>query len=87
LLAEAARYLPALADAPVERITTGLRPMPKHGHPIVRTSRASLNRCLAVPHSGVTLAPILGELAATEIIDGVEIKMLAPCRQARFATG
>jgi glycine/D-amino acid oxidase-like deaminating enzyme len=87
LLAEAAQYLPQLADAPVERVTVGWRPMPKDGYPIVGACRACPNLYLAVTHSGVTLAPLLGELASLEILDGVEVGMLAPYRPARFTAG
>ncbi len=84
LLAAAAQYLPQLADAAVERITIGWRPMPKDGYPIVGALRGCPNAYVAVTHSGVTLAPLLGELASLEILDGVEVGLLAPYRQARF---
>jgi glycine/D-amino acid oxidase-like deaminating enzyme len=60
--------------------------MPKDGYPIIGAGRVCPNLYLAVTHSGVTLAPLLGELATMEILDGVEVEMLAPYRQARFAT-
>lgn len=37
------------------------------------------------PHSGVTLGPLLGELAALELLDGVQVDILEPYRPARFA--
>jgi len=86
LLGEAAQYLPPVANAPVDRVTVGWRPMPKDGYPIVGACRECANLYLAVTHSGVTLAPILGELAALEILDGAEVRALAPYRPARFAT-
>jgi glycine/D-amino acid oxidase-like deaminating enzyme len=36
-------------------------------------------------HSGVTLAPIIGQLATEEVLDGVGVEPLAPYRPARFA--
>jgi glycine/D-amino acid oxidase-like deaminating enzyme len=39
---------------------------------------------LAAVHSGVTLAPIIGHLAAMEILDGVEVDLLADFRYERF---
>jgi glycine/D-amino acid oxidase-like deaminating enzyme len=33
----------------------------------------------------VTLGPLIGELAAHEILDGVQVEMLAPYRPSRFA--
>jgi glycine/D-amino acid oxidase-like deaminating enzyme len=35
-------------------------------------------------HSGVTLSPLVAQLAAIEILDGVEAEPLAPYRPARF---
>jgi glycine/D-amino acid oxidase-like deaminating enzyme len=40
---------------------------------------------MAVTHSGVTLAPILGKHVATEVLgDGVAAGALAPYRPTRF---
>jgi glycine/D-amino acid oxidase-like deaminating enzyme len=40
--------------------------------------------CVAVMHSGVTRGPLVGELGALEILDGVEVDPLEPSRPARF---
>jgi glycine/D-amino acid oxidase-like deaminating enzyme len=40
---------------------------------------------VAATHSGVTLAPLIGELASIEILDGVPVEMLEPYRPSRFA--
>ena len=85
LLAEAALYLPPVAEAPVDRVTVGWRPMPRDGYPIVGACAACPNLYVAVTHSGVTLASILGEFAATELLDEVHVQALAPYRLARFA--
>jgi glycine/D-amino acid oxidase-like deaminating enzyme len=37
-------------------------------------------------HSGVTLAPIIGHLAAMEILDGVRVDALADFRLERLQT-
>ena len=42
---------------------------------------------LYVPHSGVTLGPVLGAMAALEIVEGVDVELLAPYRPARFGPG
>jgi len=39
---------------------------------------------LATMHSGVTLAPIIGELVAMELLDGAETNLLADFRPDRF---
>jgi hypothetical protein len=35
-------------------------------------------------HSGVTLAPLVAELASLEILDGARVERLEPYRPARF---
>jgi glycine/D-amino acid oxidase-like deaminating enzyme len=87
ILKQAARYLPALADAPVDRVTLGWRPLPRDGYPIVGRSARCPNLYLAVTHSGITLAAVLSELASIEMLDGVEVQALAPYRPTRFAAG
>ena len=39
---------------------------------------------IALTHSGVTLAPLIGELATLEIVDGVRVQTLEPYRPERF---
>lgn len=85
ILKQAAQSLPALADAPVDKVTLGWRPLPRDGYPIVGTSAKCPNLYLVVTHSGVTLAPVLSELASIEILDGVEVQALGPYRPSRFA--
>ena len=41
---------------------------------------------LTVMHSGITLGPLVGRLAAMEILDEVRIEPLAPYRLERFKT-
>jgi glycine/D-amino acid oxidase-like deaminating enzyme len=36
-------------------------------------------------HSGITLSPLIGQVAAMEILDGVAVDLLKPFRPARFA--
>jgi glycine/D-amino acid oxidase-like deaminating enzyme len=36
-------------------------------------------------HSGITLSPLIGQVAATEILDGVAVDLLTPFRPQRFA--
>ena len=58
--------------------------MPLDGYPVLGLSQAVPNVYLAVTHSGVTLAPLVGEYAAIEILDGVSVDLLAPYRVERF---
>ncbi len=76
------RYLPQLKSVPVERVTLGYRVMPLDEYPILGFVAPGLY--VAATHSGVTLAPLIGELAAQEILDGVQVPMLAPYRPSRF---
>ena len=78
-------FLPHVKDVPVERVTLGYRVMPRDEYPILGFAQACPNLYVAATHSGVTLAPLIGELAAHEILDGVQVEMLAPYRPSRFA--
>ena len=48
----------------------GVRPMPADGHSIVGSLPGCDNLFIAVTHSGITLAPILGSFLADEITTG-----------------
>ena len=65
--------------------TVGYRPTPKDGLPILGSTGAAPGLYLAVLHSGVTLAPLVGLLTAQEIVDGSEAHELAPFRLSRFS--
>jgi glycine/D-amino acid oxidase-like deaminating enzyme len=43
------------------------------------------NLYIALMHSGVTLAPLVGEWATLEIVDGVRVEALNPYRPERFS--
>jgi glycine/D-amino acid oxidase-like deaminating enzyme len=83
---QAARYLPALADAEIESVSLCWRPMPRDEYPIIGFAPGASNIYVTVTHSGVTLAPVIGELAAIELLDGVKVDLLAPYRLERFKT-
>ena len=84
LLDRATHYLPALKGARAFPQPVGYRPMPADGLPVLGFANAAPNLYLAVMHSGVTLAPIVGELATNEIVDGVKVEMLESYRVERF---
>lgn len=65
--------------------TLGYRPTPKDGLPILGNIGGAPGLYFAVLHSGVTLAPLVGLLAAQEIVDGSEAHELAPFRLSRFS--
>ena len=84
ILARAAAYLPALAAVTPVPVPVGYRPMPVDGLPVLGYSRAVPNLYLALMHSGITLAPLVGELATMEILDGARVDILAHYRPERF---
>jgi glycine/D-amino acid oxidase-like deaminating enzyme len=84
LLARATHYLPALQGARAVPVPVGYRPMPRDGFPVLGFPEPVPNLYIALMHSGVTLAPLVGELAAMEIIDGARVESLAAYRPERF---
>lgn len=80
----AKRYIPIIAGAEIENVGVGWRPLPLDGLPIVGRPRKMPGIYLASMHSGVTLAPIVGHLAAMEILDGVTVDLLSDFRVERL---
>lgn len=87
LLSRAVHYLPALAGARAIPTPVGYRPMPIDELPVIGFCAAAPNLYIALMHSGVTLAPLVGELATVEIVDDARVEMLAPYRPERFISG
>jgi glycine/D-amino acid oxidase-like deaminating enzyme len=85
-IAAAAQYLPQLKNVKVDYMTLGYRVMPEDGHPIIGRSPQFPNVYAAALHSGMTCAPIVGQLASIEILDRVDVDMLQPFRASRFST-
>jgi len=83
-LAAVAAHLPALAAVRVEATRVGLRPMPRDERPMVGGIPGLEGFYVVVSHSGVTLGPLWGRIAAAELLDGVPDPRLAPYRPARF---
>ena len=87
LLSRAVHYLPALAGARAIPTPVGYRPMPIDELPVMGFCDAAPNLYIALMHSGVTLAPLVGELATLEIVEGARVEMLASYRPERFISG
>lgn len=81
--AAAQRYLPGLPALDFEDVRVCWRPMPLDGYPILGASPARPDVYLAVMHSGVTLAPVAGALAAQEVLGGAPVDALADFRPDR----
>jgi glycine/D-amino acid oxidase-like deaminating enzyme len=83
ILSKLAPYMPGAAKAEVRSVTLGFRPMPADGFPVIGPVPGVPGVSLCVTHSGVTLAPLLGEYMVSELITGLPEPMLAPYRPTR----
>ncbi|MFL6126810.1 NAD(P)/FAD-dependent oxidoreductase [Actinophytocola sp.] len=83
--AEFARRLPEVLtgteNAPIDAVRIGQRAIPGDGHTVAGFTDPGFY--VVATHSGVTLAPLLGDLVADELF-GVESPMLADFRPDRF---
>jgi glycine/D-amino acid oxidase-like deaminating enzyme len=84
LLERARRYVPALVGASVESARVGIRALPADGYPFVGPAPGRERLYLAVTHSGMTLGPLLGELAAAELLTGAADPRLSTFRPDRL---
>jgi glycine/D-amino acid oxidase-like deaminating enzyme len=85
ILTKVAQFLPAGRGVTLERLTLGFRPMPLDELPVVGALPGRSDVYVAVTHSGVTLAPILGRCVTQEVMTGSRVEALAPFRPERFA--
>ncbi|MFF5989196.1 NAD(P)/FAD-dependent oxidoreductase [Prauserella flavalba] len=77
--------LPDPAQTPDIDLRVGLRALPADGNTIAGyPAEHARTYCLA-SHGGITLAPLLGRLVATEIVTGESQELLKPFRPSRFA--
>jgi glycine/D-amino acid oxidase-like deaminating enzyme len=83
-LAEAVNHLPALAGARVEAVRIGRRPMPPDRLPLVGPLPGLEGLYMVVSHSGVTLGPLWGRIAAAELSGVGPDPRLASFRPARL---
>ena len=72
-------------DIELSVYTIGYRPLPADGHPIVGRGDGVDGLYVTVMHSGATLAPAIGVMAAREIVDGDRDPLLGPFGVARFS--
>jgi glycine/D-amino acid oxidase-like deaminating enzyme len=84
LLERAQHVFPPAKDVRLVESRIGVRPMPSDGHTIAGLLPGFANAWVLATHSGVTLGPLLGRLAAAEIAGGAESAELAPFRPTRF---
>ena len=76
-------FIPQFKDLVIDKVDIGWRPLPRDGKPVV----GFLNQYeyLATMHSGISLAPIIAELAREELMFGVSSKLLSDFRPQRFS--
>ena len=60
-----------------------MRPVPEDGLPVVGQGPIP-GLWVAVMHSGATLAPVVAELLAAEMVEGIQSPLLAGFRPGRF---
>jgi glycine/D-amino acid oxidase-like deaminating enzyme len=68
----------------LQRHTLGLRPVPGDGLPVIGPAAGVSGLYITVMHSGITLAALVGRLAAEEILSARPVDILAPYRLERF---
>lgn len=85
ILAQGATWLPALHEVAPDQCQAGvgMRPWPRDGHPLLGFTAPGSGVYVAVSHSGVTLAPLLGELVAQEVAGERRATELNPFRIGR----
>jgi len=84
ILSMARDLVPELSAVRGAHVGIGWRPMPTDGLPLIGHGRNAPNIYFATMHSGVTLAPIVGRLAAEEILDGIRVDALDDFRPERI---
>jgi len=84
ILGKIGAFLPAVSGAALDRLTLGFRPVPQDELPVMGALPTVSNIHVAVTHSGVTLAPIIGRYTADEVLRGLRVAMFAPYRPERF---
>jgi D-hydroxyproline dehydrogenase subunit beta len=77
--------LPSARDAQVESVFLGVRPMPRDGMTIMGPVPGAESAYVVATHSGLTLAPVLGEIVAREVL-GKPHPLASAFRLDRFAT-
>jgi glycine/D-amino acid oxidase-like deaminating enzyme len=80
----ATQYIPSLRGTKIVEKKQALRPMPIDGQSVIGFSEKLDNLYIIMTHSGVTLAPLIGEIASIEILEGARVDFLSNFRPGRF---
>jgi glycine/D-amino acid oxidase-like deaminating enzyme len=84
ILRRAVGVLPALAGTPIQTALIAGRPIPGDGFTVIGTAPGVDGLYLICTHSGVTMGPFLGRLAAREIMTGDVDPRVATFRPERL---
>ncbi len=84
ILKIATTFINNLDNLEVEKASIGWRPLPRDGKPVIGRLNKLPGVYVAVMHSGVSLAAIVGKLATQEILDGSTNIILQDFRPSRF---
>ena len=84
VLLRIAKKLHLTANLNPKNIQFGTRPVPIDGFPVVGNIMGETGVFVAVMHSGVTLAPLIGQLLASEMFQISESALLESFRPSRF---
>ena len=76
--------VPGLAGTPIEAALVGVRAIPGDGYPAVGPMPGLDGMYIVCTHSGVTMGPLLGRIAAREIIGGIVDPRIASFRPDRL---
>jgi glycine/D-amino acid oxidase-like deaminating enzyme len=85
LLAEASAVLSGHPVLTAAAAGIGAKPVPGDGEPVLGRLGDTPGLYVAFTHSGATLALVVGELLAREIVTGTPHPLLAPFTAARFS--
>ncbi|MCA1670019.1 MAG: FAD-dependent oxidoreductase [Thermomicrobia bacterium] len=80
----AVAVMPTLAGTAIEAALVGVRAIPGDGYPVVGPLPDLAGMYIVCTHSGVTMGPLLGRIAAREIIGGIVDSRLAAFRPERL---
>src|SRR5262249_61688906 len=75
-----------VAGPALDWVRVGVRPRPVDGRSLIGGAPQVGGLCVVGPHSGITLAPVIGELAAREGGGGADEPLLRPFRASRFTS-
>jgi len=87
LMRRARVVLPALRNVGLEAMRIAIRPQPSDGYSAIGALPGAEGLHVAITHSGVTLAPLIGEGLAREILTGEAVPEFSEFRPARFFAG